>query len=106
MSTAKSANLIERDEEPIYVDSEKDLDLLLNSYDVLKKKKSKKFLFRFERVPHRGSLDLSSFIEEDEEKNSSAVSEEDEEDIKKKNISFLYHQNDSSLLLLTMSSKI
>ena len=67
LNIAKSANLIERDEEPIYVDSEKDLDLLLNSYDVLKKKKSKKFLFRFKRVPHRVSLDLSSFIEEDEE---------------------------------------
>ena len=56
LNIAKSTNLFEKDEEPMYVTNEKELDYLINFSDNLVYKKQDSFLWRFEKVPNNGSV--------------------------------------------------
>ena len=56
LNIAKSTHLFEKDEEPMYVTNEKELDYLMNFSDKLLQKKNNSFLYRFEKMPHNGSF--------------------------------------------------
>ena len=62
LNIAKSAQLFNKNVEPIYITNDEELNTLLNYGELIKKNKKKKFLWRFELSPHQGDLEDSTLF--------------------------------------------